>query len=123
MSFYTINLTLFALTKKLNKAQIYYLRVLSFQNKRFWEEHPWNSYNSTKQQYDLQNDKVPVKLRIQIDRFHDNMIKTTLEEIIPAPHSGPRKVDYHGDPQKDLKTCKSLHDKGLLENQNTISRL
>lgn len=54
MSFYTINLTLFALTKKPIKAKIYYLRVLSFQNKRFWEKHPGNSYNSTKQQYDLQ---------------------------------------------------------------------
>lgn len=42
---------------------------------------------------------------------------------MPAQNSGPRKVDYHGDPQKDSKTCKSLHDRGLLENQNTTLQL
>ena len=32
---------------------------------------------------------------------------------------GPRIIDSHQDCQKGLKTCKSLHDKGLPESQYT----
>jgi hypothetical protein len=40
-------------------------------------------------------------------------------EIMPEAVFGPKITDSHQDCQWDSKTCKSLHDRGLPENQCT----
>lgn len=43
-----------------------------------------------------------------------------LVEIMPEEVFGPKITDFHQDHQWDSGTCKSLHDRGLPENQCTI---
>lgn len=51
------------------------------------------------------------------------MVNHDKDKDMPAARSGPKTADYHEDPQKDLRTCKSLHDRDPLENQCTILQL